>query len=218
VLFHRSGLAQLRNPTDVTSRLMLSCWVGTFAGLVFVALERGAASSVFQRLAVLFFTMMTFQLLPFCYMSLYVADRAFYAADVAAGLYHPLAYYVANSLASGPFVVLNTLIGGFAAYGLAALKPGVKHVVIYGLLQSLQALTAVQLMVFAVYLTPNQVRRKRGERETSSTFFVFPRDFFSTLFFSTDFLLPPPPSVLQNPPITLSTSCRTSPTFSPWRT
>jgi len=178
VLFHRSGLAQLRNPTDVTSRLMLSCWVGTFAGLVFVALERGAASSVFQRLAVLFFTMMTFQLLPFCYMSLYVADRAFYAADVAAGLYHPLAYYVANSLASGPFVVLNTLIGGFAAYGLAALKPGVKHVVIYGLLQSLQALTAVQLMVFAVYLTPNQVRRKRGERETSSTFFCFPARFF----------------------------------------
>ena len=190
VLFHRSVLAQLRNPTDVTSRLMLSCWVGTFAGLVFVALERGASSSVFQRLAVLFFTMMTFQLLPFCYMSLYVADRAFYAADVAAGLYHPLAYYVANSLASAPFVVLNTLIGGFASYGLAALKTGARHVVIYGLLQSLQALTAVQLMVFAVYLTPNQVRRVVFFSSFFCVFFVF--------FLSSLFLPPPPPEKLPN--------------------
>ena len=215
VLFHRSVLAQLRNPTDVTSRLMLSCWVGTFAGLVFVALERGASSSVFQRLAVLFFTMMTFQLLPFCYMSLYVADRAFYAADVAAGLYHPLAYYVANSLASAPFVVLNTLIGGFASYGLAALKPGARHVVIYGLLQSLQALTAVQLMVFAVYLTPNQVRGERErEREFFFFFFIFFNFFqlfrhltnFRLLLSSSSNPLPPPP-----PPPTH----RTSPTSSP---
>ena len=32
VLFRRSVLAQLRNPTDATSRLLLSCWVGILAG------------------------------------------------------------------------------------------------------------------------------------------------------------------------------------------
>ncbi len=31
-LLKRSFKAQLRNPTDVTSRLLLSCWIGAFAG------------------------------------------------------------------------------------------------------------------------------------------------------------------------------------------
>ena len=31
-LLKRSLLAQLRNPTDVTSRLLLSCWIGLLAG------------------------------------------------------------------------------------------------------------------------------------------------------------------------------------------
>ena len=85
-----------------------------------------------------------------------MADRAFYAADVAAGLYHPLSYYVANSLAGAPFVILNTLVGGYAAYGLAALTNKWKNIIVFGALQALQGLCAVQLMVLAVYLTPNQ--------------------------------------------------------------
>jgi hypothetical protein len=32
VLFRRALRAQLRNPTDVTARLLLSCWVGMVAG------------------------------------------------------------------------------------------------------------------------------------------------------------------------------------------
>ena len=43
--------------------------------------------------------MRRYDLLPFCYMSFYVADRKFYVADVAAGLYHSSAYYAAQSLA-----------------------------------------------------------------------------------------------------------------------
>ena len=155
VLLRRSSLAQLRNPTDVSSRLLLSTWVGTIAGAVFVALSPGP-TTVFQRLAILFFTMMIFELLPFCYMSLYVADRAFYAADVAAGLYHPCAYYIAHSLAAAPFIILNTLVGGYSAYGLAALTNRFRNIAIYGALQALQGLCAVQMMVLAVYLTPNQ--------------------------------------------------------------
>ena len=43
--------------------------------------------------------MRRYDLLPFCYMSFYVADRKFYSADVAANLYHSSAYYAAQSLA-----------------------------------------------------------------------------------------------------------------------
>ena len=46
-------------------------------------------------LALLFFVLLLFQLLPFCYMSFYVSDRRFFAADVASELYHPSAYYAA---------------------------------------------------------------------------------------------------------------------------
>ena len=38
-------------------------------------------------------------LLPFCYMSFYVANRKFYHEEVASKLYHPSAYYLATNLA-----------------------------------------------------------------------------------------------------------------------
>ena len=65
------------------------------AGLVFFNLGPGA-ESVQKRLGLLFFTLLLFELLPFCYMSFYVEDRRFFAADVASDLYHPSAYYVAT--------------------------------------------------------------------------------------------------------------------------
>lgn len=70
------------------------------AGLVFFSLGAGATDT-FQRLGVEFFVLLLFELLPFCYMSFYVADRKFYAADVAAKLYHPSAYYIATMGAGG---------------------------------------------------------------------------------------------------------------------
>lgn len=54
------------------------------------------------RMGVLFFENVILSLLPFSYMSIYYADRQFYAADVASGLYHPSAYYVAQSLVCKP--------------------------------------------------------------------------------------------------------------------
>ena len=44
--------------------------------------------------------LLLFQLMPFCFMSFFVADRRFYQADVAAGLYAPSAYYLAAVTAS----------------------------------------------------------------------------------------------------------------------
>lgn len=42
-----------------------------------------------------------YMLLPFCYMSFYVANRKFFHEEIAAKLYHPTAYYLANISAGG---------------------------------------------------------------------------------------------------------------------
>ncbi len=57
-----------------------------------------------RRLALLFFILLLFELLPFCYMSFYVADRRFFAADISNDLYHPSAYYLSSVIASEPLL------------------------------------------------------------------------------------------------------------------
>ncbi|KAK9802008.1 hypothetical protein WJX73_010401 [Symbiochloris irregularis] len=155
VLFKRSLLAQMRNPTDASSRLLLSVWVGILAGLVFFNLG-DSATDTFQRLGVIFFMLLLFELLPFCYMSFYVADRKFYAADVASKLYHPSAYYVATMAAAFPFIVLNTVLGALTMYGLSGLRYQGHALVLFAVILVIQSLVAIQLLTFCVWLTPNQ--------------------------------------------------------------
>lgn len=69
------------------------------AGLVFYDLDDGGAAA-FQRMSVLYFTMLLFELLPFCYMSFYVWDRKFFLGDRASDLYSTSAYYMAHMAAS----------------------------------------------------------------------------------------------------------------------
>ena len=57
-----------------------------------------------------------------------------------------------------PFILLNTLCGAYCAYGLSALRYSASAVILWGVMMALNALIAIQLMVFCVYLTPNQVR------------------------------------------------------------
>ena len=66
---------------------------------MFYNIDSGPAGA-FQRMGVLYFTMLLFELLPFCYMSLYVWDRAFFLADRASDLYSTSAYYAAHMAAS----------------------------------------------------------------------------------------------------------------------
>ena len=73
------------------------------AGLVFYNLSEGPESTE-KRLALLFFVLLLFELLPFCYMSFYVADRRFFAADVSNDLYHPSAYYLSAVVAGACLV------------------------------------------------------------------------------------------------------------------
>ena len=60
--------------------------------------------------------------------------------------------------AGAPFVCLNTLVGGLAAYGLAGLRAEPWAVAQFALMLVLQSLVAIQVMVLSVYITPNQAR------------------------------------------------------------
>ncbi|BDA42962.1 ABC transporter G family member 22 [Coccomyxa sp. Obi] len=155
ILLNRALLGQLRNPTDTTSRLFLSTWVGCLAGLAFYDLPSGP-DSVTRRLALLFFILLLFELLPFCYMSFYVADRRFFAADISNDLYHPSAYYLSSVIASIPFVIINSLCGCLCAYGLAGLRLSAHAVLLNLCITALQSMISIQLQVFCVWLTPNQ--------------------------------------------------------------
>lgn len=90
-----SGSSGMRSPRQgFDSTLLLA-----IAGVVFINLPEGSSSTQ-QRLALLFFMLLLYQLMPFCFMSFYVADRRFFQADVAADLYAPSAYYLAAVSAS----------------------------------------------------------------------------------------------------------------------
>jgi hypothetical protein len=89
--FERAVLKQLQS--RALSRTLRA------AGLVFYDLDDGPAAA-FQRMSVMYFTMLLFELLPFCYMSFYVWDRKFFLSDRASDLYSTSAYYMAHMAAS----------------------------------------------------------------------------------------------------------------------
>ena len=66
---------------------------------MFFNIPQGPAAA-YQRGCVMFFTMLLFELLPFCYVSFYSWDRKFFLADRESGIYATSAYYVAHMCAS----------------------------------------------------------------------------------------------------------------------
>lgn len=60
-------------------------------------------------------------------------------------------------MAGFPFIAINTLCGAYAIYGLSGLRYTYGSILLFGVLMVLQAIIAIQLMTFCVYLTPNQV-------------------------------------------------------------
>ena len=76
-------------------------------------------TAAFERFSAIYFTMLLYELLPFCYMSFYVWDRKFFLSDRASGLYATSAYYAAHMAASKPFSKSYALHRGCATLGRA---------------------------------------------------------------------------------------------------
>lgn len=55
-------------------------------------------------------------------------------------------------------MVLNTLCGALAAYGFAGLRYTWHAIILFAVILVLQSLIAIQLLIFSVYATPNQVQ------------------------------------------------------------
>ena len=62
-----------------------------------------------------------------------------------------------GACAGTPFVILNTLCGALAAYGFAGLRYTASAIILFAVILVLQSLIAIQLLIFCVYATPNQV-------------------------------------------------------------
>lgn len=61
-------------------------------------------------------------------------------------------------------MVLNTLVGSLAAYGLAGLRPDPWAVGQFSVVLVLQSLVAIQIMILSVFITPNQARTRPAPR------------------------------------------------------
>ena len=125
--------------------------------------------------------MLAYAMMPFGYISLYAADRAFYAADVAAGLYHPLAYYLASAAAAAPLLIVNTLCGAFTAYGLANMGPSMGQVAVFAGFMALQGLLSAQLLVavrfsfffFSIHFRARKRFFERGKMKKKTHTFLY---------------------------------------------
>ena len=94
---------------------------------MFFNIPQGPAAA-YQRGCVMFFTMLLFELLPFCYVSFYSWDRKFFLADRESGIYATSAYYVAHMCASESRLTDNPVSGALTLmltcgpYGAAFLQ------------------------------------------------------------------------------------------------
>lgn len=69
--------------------------------------------------------------------------------------------HIVHACAALPFICLNVLAGGLTMYGLANLRYEGWAIGEFCGLLLLQSLVAIQVVMFAVYLTPNQARAAR---------------------------------------------------------
>eukprot|EP00884_Botryococcus_braunii_P000584 jgi/Botrbrau1/10526/Bobra.7_1s0007.1 len=159
ILTWRALLAYTRNPADVAGRMMMAQGVAIMDGVVIMSGGNIGGYNINNAISVvtcIFTVTFTLLLLPFTHMSLYVSDRKFYALDVAANLYHPSAYYVAQAAAGAPFTLLNATVLTLIMYGLIGLRYTARAVLLTVVTVSLLSLVGVQILVLSAYLTRSQ--------------------------------------------------------------
>eukprot|EP00884_Botryococcus_braunii_P013437 jgi/Botrbrau1/22094/Bobra.0206s0020.1 len=154
-LLWRALMAYIRNPADMAGRLVLGTSTGIICGLTFLNANpdgKGVLPVVFLMYYVILLVMVN----PFAQLTMYVADRTFYVADVAANLYSPFAYFVAQTVSAMPFNILTGLSHFFTTYGLVGLSRQAGPILVSTCAIGLFALSCVQVLIFSGYAMPNQ--------------------------------------------------------------
>ena len=154
-LHSRAWAIAARNPSDAAMRLMLSSAICLLAGwIAYGTAPTPANAGVILGLS--FFQIIVFALFPFCFMLMFVADRALFLSDARRGRYSASAYCAALAAAGLPLTVLLTTLGNWTVYGMAGLRPGVVPAVSSAALLSLTSLCATQVLVLCVYSVSSQ--------------------------------------------------------------
>jgi hypothetical protein len=89
-------------------------------------------------------------------MSLYAADRRYFAADVAGRLYRPGPYFAAKTLGVLPFALANVALCALIVYGMAGLRATLAAAAANCLVASLTYLIAQQMQALAAVVTRNE--------------------------------------------------------------
>jgi hypothetical protein len=126
-LVWREAIKVTRNPADVAGRILTFAWVALLVGLIYYNMPTDA-SSIRQRLNVLFSTLCFFVLMPFINISIYTEDKGMYLADVASKLYKPSAYYLAKvRVISVSDADTNTMTNDDSEYKIEIFKSACNH-------------------------------------------------------------------------------------------
>ena len=60
-------------------------------------------------------------------------------------------------MAGIPSVVISTLMGPYVAYGMTGMRNDTSSIILFGVVNVIQALVAGQLLIACIFLTSNQV-------------------------------------------------------------
>mmetsp|Transcript_35375 Transcript_35375/g.64765 ORF Transcript_35375/g.64765 Transcript_35375/m.64765 type:complete len:717 (+) Transcript_35375:65-2215(+) len=154
-LLWRHTLSYRRNVGNVTARLVLSLCCGLLVGASYYGLE-DEVKNIPDRLGVLFFICMIYLITPCASMSLFVADRRFYAAEAAAQMYGALPYYLVSALCETFVNLVAAFLFWSVVYPMANFRPGFLYYAQGAIASGLLQLCGAQIANLAALITPNQ--------------------------------------------------------------
>eukprot|EP01133_Synstelium_polycarpum_P014998 gene14998-17734_t len=121
VLWKRTGMDFVRNPSNSIIRFVVAAFVGLLFGACFANLSM-SPKGMQSRAAVLFYLVINMVLQPFCSISLFISKRTLFNAERAARLYHTLPYYLAMMFFECLACIITAFILGTIAYWFADLN------------------------------------------------------------------------------------------------
>jgi hypothetical protein len=87
---------------------------------------------------------------------MFVADRQFFIVDPARSLYKTSVYYLSLMVVNAAITVLNGAILLLIVYSMIGLRYDARAIALSVAVAGLHSLVAVQLLVLAAFITPNQ--------------------------------------------------------------
>ncbi|GLC42207.1 hypothetical protein PLESTB_000642400 [Pleodorina starrii] len=155
VLLKREVQMITRNRADAAGRMVTCMLTGLLQGLVFLNLNNEGTAWQ-SRLGCIFLNLIIVTELPFISMGLILSDAWLLIREAAEGMYSATACYAARLVVNTVLNSLNAAVYALTAYGLAGLRPGGEHILVFVVILVLSHLIMCQIMAFGAVVLPNQ--------------------------------------------------------------